>query len=162
MVRVVLVTPTNIKVNAFTWRIFIYSPFLQDYPYQANFNMRFLYISILSVLTATAAAAPMNTGFLDPVATPDAGKAFYTVYPQQNADHDTTANYIKSVVGEQDLLPWTNTKDQLLSWTIEATSDEAAKVKTSSGVDRVETFVPPAVPASWGTNGQLISAAMNG
>ncbi|EHK97231.1 putative Subtilisin-like protease 2 [Glarea lozoyensis 74030] len=82
------------------------------------------------------------------VSQPAAGKAYYKVFPKDDIDITKTSDFIKGVVGAEDLLPWTDVKDKLMHWTVEASMEEVEVLKGDEGVARVEVFVPPTAPVS--------------
>jgi hypothetical protein len=89
---------------------------------------------------------PQDGGLSPPQPAP--GKAYYTVFPKSGTDVSTTGDFIKEVVGTQDLLPWSDVSDQLMHWTVEATLDQVSQLQDNSGIDHVTEFDPPAPPAN--------------
>lgn len=96
----------------------------------------FLFIFCLasSVLTA-------NLPRLD--SQPSPGKSFYTIFPKNNADTSKTGDFVKQLVGTEDLLPWTSVNETLISWTVEASPEEVSKLQENTDIDRVTEFNPP-------------------
>jgi hypothetical protein len=77
---------------------------------------------------------------------PASGKAYYKVFPQHDIDTSKTSEFIKKTVGAEDLLPWTDVKDKLMYWTVEASVEKVIQLKSNDGIDRVDEFHPPAPP----------------
>jgi hypothetical protein len=77
---------------------------------------------------------------------PEHGKAFYTVFPKKDTDNDKTRDFVKDVIGNEDLMSWTDIKEQLISWTVEASPVEVTKLQGYAGVDKVVVFHPPKAP----------------
>lgn len=108
------------------------------------FNMQSplqLFVSILCLVSYTLAA---NLPRIDRQPAP--GKAFYTVFPKDSADTSKTTDFVKNIVGAEDLLPWTDLDEKLISWTVEASTDEAAQLRSYADVDSVAEFHPPKAP----------------
>ncbi|KAK9774038.1 putative Peptidase S8/S53 domain-containing protein [Seiridium cardinale] len=68
---------------------------------------------------------------------PAPGKAFYTLFPKQGMDVLAIEKFMKSTLGIDDLLPWTDISDTLVSWTVEASPDELETLKSEDGIERV-------------------------
>lgn len=79
---------------------------------------------------------------------PAPGRSFYTISPKSDIDTSQTADFIKQIIGASadDLLPWTNPQEQLISWTVEASPDEVAQLKGYADIDRVIEFSPEEQP----------------
>lgn len=82
---------------------------------------------------------------------PAPGKAFYTIFPKGGTDSTKTSEFVRNVVGAKDLLPWTNLQEQLVSWTVEASPEEASKLRGYADVDNVIEFHPAEQPTEPGT-----------
>lgn len=76
------------------------------------------------------------------------GKQYYTVFPKSDADITQTSDFIKQVVGVEDLLPWSDVNDNLMHWTVEASLDEVSQLQRNTGIDHVDEFHPPAPPTT--------------
>ncbi|KAK9420104.1 putative Peptidase S8/S53 domain-containing protein [Seiridium unicorne] len=68
---------------------------------------------------------------------PALGKAFYTLFPKQGIDLSATEKFVKSITDADDLLPWADISDTLVSWTVEASPDEIETLKSNDGIGRV-------------------------
>ncbi|KAK6063014.1 Subtilisin-like protease 3 [Seiridium cupressi] len=68
---------------------------------------------------------------------PALGKAFYTLFPKQGIDLSATEKFVKSITHADDLLPWADISDTLVSWTVEASPDEIETLKSNDGIGRV-------------------------
>jgi hypothetical protein len=73
---------------------------------------------------------------------PSPGKSFYTIFPKNNTDTSKTGDFVKQIVGTEDLLPWTSVSEQLISWTVEASPEEVSKLQENTDIDRVTEFHP--------------------
>ncbi|KAG9228524.1 hypothetical protein BJ875DRAFT_477246 [Amylocarpus encephaloides] len=82
------------------------------------------------------------------VTQPPAGKSYYTVFPKNDAETSKTSDFVKQIVGAEDLLPWTDVKEQLMHCTVEATPEEVSQLKGNAGIDHVDEFHPPTPPAA--------------
>lgn len=82
------------------------------------------------------------------ISQPTPGKAYYTVFPKKGADISKTGDFIKALVGANDLLPWSDVNDQLMHWTVEASPDQVSKMQGNTGIDQVTVFIPPPPPAT--------------
>lgn len=106
-----------------------------------------LFISILCLVSRTLAA---NLPRLN--RQPSPSKAFYTIFPKIGTDTSKTREFVKDIVGTEDLLPWTDLQEQLVLWTIEASPDEVAQLRGYADVDKVVEFCPAEAPADSGTS----------
>lgn len=99
------------------------------------------FISIICLVSYTIAT---NLPRLD--RQPSPGKAFYTIFPKNGTDTSKSREFIKSIVGTEDLLPWTNLREQLLSWTVEASPDEVTLMRNYADIEKVVSYPmePPA------------------
>jgi hypothetical protein len=57
-----------------------------------------------------------------------------------------TAAFVKTTVGTEDLLPWTDVSNNLISWTVEASDDELAQLQGYVGIDQITKLDLPAQP----------------
>lgn len=76
--------------------------------------------------------------------TPEPGKDFYTVFPKESTDVSATVDFIKSTIQNHDLHPCTDVSEKLISWTVEASPSEVAKLDVYDGIVRVVKFEIPA------------------
>jgi hypothetical protein len=67
------------------------------------------------------------------------------IYPKQGADISQAADFIKSVVNTEDLLPWTDIHEKLVSWTVEASPDEIDRLQSYGGIGQVTELSLPHV-----------------
>jgi hypothetical protein len=104
-------------------------------------NLLFSFLCIFSCVLA-ANVPPVSHS----VPQPASGKAFYKVFPKNEIETSQTSEFIKKIVGTEDLLPWTDVMNKLMHWTVEASLEEVNQLKANPGVDRVEEFHPPAPP----------------
>lgn len=109
-----------------------------------------------SVLCLISCALASNLPRLDRQPTP--GNTFYTIFPKNGTETSKTSDFVKDIVGTDDLLPWTNLKDQLISWTVEASPDEASKLRAYPDVESVVEFHPPEQPTSANVNARDTAA----
>ncbi|KAI0840949.1 hypothetical protein F5Y06DRAFT_308585 [Hypoxylon sp. FL0890] len=77
---------------------------------------------------------------------PAPGKQFCTVFPKAGVDTSQTADFIKATVGADDLLPWTDVQENLLSWTVEASEEEVTRLQGHADIDRVTKLELPPQP----------------
>ena len=79
--------------------------------------------------------------------------SLFTILPKPGADQSATADFIKSVVGVDDLMPWTDVSGSLMSWTVQASEDEVAKLQVYTGVGEVKKLdLPTPLSAAEATN----------
>lgn len=76
---------------------------------------------------------------------PAPGKSFYTVFPQSDGETSRTAESIKHILGTDILLPETDVQAEPISWTVEASLEEAAKLRNTTGVGSVVELQPSVV-----------------
>jgi hypothetical protein len=69
---------------------------------------------------------------------PSPGKAFYTIYPQQETNVSTTEDFIKTTIDADDLRPWPNLHGTLISWTIEVSPEEVQTLRSNGRISRVD------------------------
>lgn len=81
------------------------------------------FIYILCLFSYTLAA---NIPWMD--RQPDPAKAFYTVSPEDGAETSKTTDFVYCLVGAEDLLPWTDLNEKLISWNFETSTDELAQL----------------------------------
>lgn len=79
---------------------------------------------------------------------PSPGKLYYTVFPKSDTDISKTGDFIKQLVGVEDLLPWSDVNDNLMHWTVEASLDQVSQLQGNTGIDHVDEFNPPAPPTT--------------
>lgn len=84
---------------------------------------------------------------------PASGKAFYTIFPKNGTDTSKTRDFIRGIVGTEDLLPWTYLEEHLVSWTVEASPEEVIHLKDYGDVDNVVEFHPPSATVEHSTSG---------
>lgn len=94
---------------------------------------------------------------------PAPNKDFYTIYPKNGTDTSKTGDYITGIVGNDDLQPWTNLQQQLISWTVEASPNEAEQLRGYGDIESVGLFIPPKPPGNSSTSANLtmVTRAMN-
>lgn len=104
-------------------------------------------LSVLCLVSCILAAnLPQNDSQSSPQPTP--GKKYYTVFPKNGTDVSKTVDFIKELVGTGDLFPWSDVEDQLMHWTVEASPDQASQLQSSTGINHITEFDPPAPPAA--------------
>jgi len=105
---------------------------------------------VLSLLCLVSCILAANLPRLDSQSAPQPalGKLYYTVFPKNDADTSKTGDFIKQIVGAEDLLPWTDVKGQLMHWTVEASPEEVSQLQGNTGIDHVDEFHPPTPPAA--------------
>ncbi|KAG9237195.1 peptidase S8/S53 domain-containing protein [Amylocarpus encephaloides] len=108
--------------------------------------MRSLLRLFMSIIYLSSCTLTANLPRLD--RKPAQGKSFYTIFPKNGTDTSKTSDFIKNVVGAEDLLPWTTLQDQLVSWTVEASIVEVTQLRGYIDVDRINEFHPPKPPHS--------------
>ena len=106
--------------------------------------MRSLLPLLISIVCLVSCALAANLPRLD--RQPSPGNEFYTVFPKDGTDTSKTSEFVKSIVGAEDLLPWTNLQEQLVSWTVEASPNEATRIREYADVERVVVFQPLSQP----------------
>lgn len=77
---------------------------------------------------------------------PENGREYHSVFPEEGADTPDTVDFVKVTVGADDLLPWINVNDKLVSWTVEATSQEVAQLQDNANINRVTKLQLPPHP----------------
>lgn len=77
---------------------------------------------------------------------PAPNKNFYTIFPKNSTDTSKTGDYIKNIIGTDDIQPWTNLQQQLISWTVEASTSEVGQLQGYSDIESVVIFNPPVPP----------------
>jgi len=104
----------------------------------------------ISVLLLVSCITAANLPQRDSQSTqqPSPGKAYFTVFPKNGTDISETADFIKELLGTEDLLPWSDVQDQLMHWTVEASPDQVSQLQGNTGVDHVTEFNPPPPPAT--------------
>lgn len=105
---------------------------------------------VLSILCLVSCSLAANLPRLDSQSAPQPapGKSYYTVFPKDDANIADTADFIKQTVSAEDLLPWSDVKDQLMHWTVEASPVEVSKLKSHTGIDHLDEFHPPHPPVA--------------
>ncbi|RDL37429.1 uncharacterized protein BP5553_04862 [Venustampulla echinocandica] len=105
---------------------------------------------VLSILYLVGCIIATDLPRLDSQSAPQPalGKSYYTVFPKNGADTSKTSDFIRQIVGAEDLLPWTDVKDQLMHWTVEASPEEVFQLQGNNGIDHVNEFHPPPPPAA--------------
>ncbi|CAG8958713.1 hypothetical protein HYFRA_00011555 [Hymenoscyphus fraxineus] len=104
-------------------------------------------LSVLCLVSCTIAA---NIPRLN--REPTSGKLFYTIFPKNGTDTSKTREFVQNIVGTEDLLPWTDLEEHLVSWTVEASPDEVGKLREYADVDNVVDFHPLQVTTEQGTS----------
>jgi hypothetical protein len=119
-------------------------------PPTQTFNMRSFLQFVLSVLCLVSCILAANLPRYDSQSAPQPtpGKTYYTVFPKNGTDISKTGDFIKELVGAEDLLPWSDVNDQLMHWTVEASPDQVSQLQGNTGIDHVTEFNPPAPPAA--------------
>lgn len=79
---------------------------------------------------------------------PAPGKLYYMVFPKNDTDTSKTSDFIKQIIGTEDLLPWTDVEDHIMHWTVEASPEEISQLQSNTGVDHVDEFHPPNPPTA--------------
>lgn len=102
--------------------------------------LHFLAFSI-HFITWTSAA---NAARMDSQPAPN--KDFYTIFPKNGTDTSKTGDYIKNIIGTDDIKPWTNLQQQLISWTVEASTSEVGQLQGYGDIESVVLFNPPVPP----------------
>lgn len=105
-----------------------------------NFHM-FILPWLLLVLVPLSTTANVS---LASERTPEPGKDLYTVFPKEGTAVSATVDFIKSTVQNHDLHPWADVSEQLISWTVEASPSEVAKLEGYDGIVRIVKFEIPA------------------
>ncbi|CZR66019.1 uncharacterized protein PAC_15919 [Phialocephala subalpina] len=105
---------------------------------------------VLSILCLVSRILAANLPRLDSqsVPQPAPGKSYYTIFPKNNTDTSKTGDFIKQIVGTEDLLPWTDVEDQLMHWTVEASPEQVSQLQGNTGIDHVDEFHPQNPPAT--------------
>lgn len=100
-------------------------------PPTQTFNMRSFLHFVISVLCLVSCILATNLTRYDTQSAPQPtpGKSYYTVFPRNGTDIYKTGEFIKELLGAEDLLPWPDVNDQLMHWTVEASPDQVSHCK---------------------------------
>ena len=115
--------------------------------------MRLLLQSFSALLCLASCILATNLSRHDsqPVPQPAPVKTYYTVFPKNDTDISKTGDFIKELVGAEDLLPWLDVNDQLMHWTVEASPDQVSQMRGNTGIDHITEFNPQASPVATGS-----------
>lgn len=80
------------------------------------------------------------------------GKDYYNVFPTPGSDYNSTASLIKTTVGTDDLNPWTDVKENLVSWTVEADDDQVTTLGNHPGIKQITKLALPAAATPTGAD----------
>lgn len=105
-------------------------------------QLPFLVCFVFFVTFVLAATMPCT-----PQRQPAPGKESYIIFPRAGSDASDAANFIKATVSAGDLLPWTDVQENLISWTVEASGGEVARLQAHAGIDQVTKLELPPQPA---------------
>lgn len=72
-------------------------------------------------------------------------KSFYTVFPKSDGETSKIAESIKRTLGTNILLPRTDDQAVSISWTVEASLEEASELRSTAGVASVAELQPSTV-----------------
>lgn len=64
-------------------------------------------------------------------------KDLFVVVPRKNIDVSSTVDFIKATVQDGDLTFSTDVDEQLLSWIVNATTDQVGNLRDHDGIERV-------------------------
>jgi len=89
---------------------------------------------------------------MDPAATPESaqasGNVYYNIFPVPDTNYSDTASFIASTVGSSDLSPWTDVRDNLMSWTVEADNNQVAQLSSYANIKQVTRLDIPLAPST--------------
>ena len=74
----------------------------------------------------------------------EAGKSLHIVVPKDGTDTSLTADFIKSIIGNDNLHPWTDVGGHLMSWSVEASPSDVPKLELHKDIARVSKLELPA------------------
>lgn len=113
-------------------------------PFQP-FNMMFnvILISLLLFLLGPVSAAT-DTNF-STSRTAEEAKNLFVVVPRKDIDVSSTVDFIKATVQEDNLTLSTDVDERLLSWIVNATTDQVSNLRDHDGIERVICLEIPAL-----------------
>lgn len=147
--QLILFSFSNLQVLVFVDLIYLSSHLLPIFDSQHPFTMRSLLPFFVYIICLFSYTLATNLPRID--RQPSPGKALYTIFPKNGTDISKTSEFVKNIVGTEDLLPWTNLQEQLVSWTVEASPDEVTQLRGYADVDTVVEFHPLEVSIESGT-----------
>lgn len=122
------------------------NPSNHPYPFKP-FNMMFNVILIyLLLLLLGPVSAATDTSF-STSGTAEETKNLFVVVPRKDIDASSTVDFIKATVHEDNLKLSTDVDEQLLSWIVNATTDQVGNLKEHDGIECVIRLgIPPLQP----------------
>jgi hypothetical protein len=107
-----------------------------------RFTMLFYLFAIL--LLACCGSSANSTSMAQTGEVSD--KALYNIFPTSDTDHGTTGSFIMDLMKTNDLMPWTDVQNNLVSWTVEADTTQVAQLINHPGIKQVTKLDIPAPP----------------